>query len=129
MLVDGEHRDLYVLATAPTGGGSIFYKKTNLGNVAFPPGRGTPFIRSAADPQVDNVTSTKQNLSSATGLLALASDSDVSRFYLHNTLDLSGADATAPTVAPPEQDFVPNSTLGTSTVPVKLAWSGTDAGG
>ncbi len=39
------------------------------------------------------------------------------------------ADATPPTVQPPGQDLVASSTLGTSTVPVKLAWSGTDAGG
>jgi len=35
-------------------------------------------------------------------------------------------DSTAPTVQPPKHSFTPLSTLGTSTVPVKLAWSATD---
>jgi hypothetical protein len=37
-------------------------------------------------------------------------------------------DATAPAVQPPAQAFTANSTLGASTVPVKLTWSATDAG-
>lgn len=135
VLIDQQNSDLYVFATAPTGGGTIYYKKTPLSNISFAPGRGTPFIRSASDPQVDNATSTKQNLDSATDLLVLASDSDVSDFYLHNTIDLGAtapeppADATAPTVQPQEQNLVASSTLGTSAVPVNLSWSAADASG
>jgi Ca2+-binding RTX toxin-like protein len=88
VLIDQEHRDLYVVATAPTGGGAIYYKKTSLSKISFPTGRGTPFIQSATDPQIDDATSTKQSLNSTTDLLVLASDSDSSRFYLHNTIDL-----------------------------------------
>jgi subtilisin family serine protease len=35
-------------------------------------------------------------------------------------------DTTAPTAKPPVQSFIRNSTLGNTTVPVKLAWSATD---
>jgi hypothetical protein len=38
-------------------------------------------------------------------------------------------DTAAPTADPPAESLVPNSTLGTSQVPVKAAWSATDAGG
>src|SRR5215218_632032 len=37
-------------------------------------------------------------------------------------------DATAPTVQPPARNLITNSTLGTSTIPVKLTWSATDGG-
>lgn len=89
VLIDQQNSDLYVVATAPTGGGTIYYKKTALSNISFAPGRGTPFIRSARDPQINNATSTKQNLSGTTDLLVLASDSAVSDFYLHNTINLN----------------------------------------
>ncbi len=97
VLIDQKNGGLYVFATAPTGGGTIFYKKTSLSNPSFAPGRGTPFIRSAADPQVDNATSTKQNLNGATDLLVLASDRSTD-FYFHNYLNLAGAPNAAPTV-------------------------------
>ena len=87
LLIDEEHRNLYVFATAPAGGGTIYYKEASLDSLSFPEGKGTPFIQSSTDLKIDNATSTKQNLNSATGLLVLASD-NASDHYLHNTLDL-----------------------------------------
>jgi len=87
MLIDEQNRNLYMFATAPVGGGTIYYKKAPLDGISFPEGKGTPFIQSSTDLKIDNATSTKQNLNSATGLLVLASD-NASDFYLHNTLDL-----------------------------------------
>jgi hypothetical protein len=88
VVIDAEHKDLYVFAAGPCcAGGTIFYKKTTLANPQFGRGQGTRFIASAAHPEANNVTSTKQTVSSASGLLALAGD-DQSRTYLYNRLDL-----------------------------------------
>ena len=85
--VDQVNRKLYVFATGPTG--TIYYKQADLDNVSFPVGLGTPFIKSTNS--INNVTSTKQNITQASGigargLLVVASD-NVNRYYWHNTID------------------------------------------
>ena len=97
VLIDQQHQDLYVFATAPTGGGTIYYKKTSLLDVSFADGRGTPFIESSTDLEIDDATSTKQSLNSQTRLLVLASDSDTTDFYLHNYIDLGATTPPPPT--------------------------------
>ncbi len=90
VLIDQEHSELYMFATAPpTPGGTIYYKKTALDNISFPTGLGTPFIQSGTDPNINNATSTKQTLNSNTGLLVVASDLSTG-YYLHHYLDLGG---------------------------------------
>ncbi len=101
VLIDQQNRDLYVLATAPTGGGTIFYKKAPLSGISFETGRGTPFIKSSTDPNVNDLTSTKQSLNNTTGLMGLAAD-DTTGFYLHNILSLGG------TEPQPEPEPTPN---------------------
>ncbi len=99
VMIDQENRNLYLIATAPTGGGTIYHKKTPLDDISFAGGRGDPFIQSGADPNVNDATSTKQNLNSETGLLGLAAD-DTTGYYLHNYLDLrESADTTPPETA------------------------------
>ena len=64
VVIDAEHHDLYVFAAGPCcAGGTIYYKKTTLANPQFGRGSGTPFISSAAHPEANNVTSTKQTVS------------------------------------------------------------------
>src|SRR5829696_4573959 len=108
VMLDEEHRDLYMFATAPCcTGGAIYYKKTSLNNVSFSDGVGTPFIQSSTDTSINDATSTKQNVSSATGLMIMASSGTVvgtggtgSGYYWHNIMDLgSAADTVAPTVS------------------------------
>src|SRR5919112_5861496 len=107
VMLDEEHRDLYMFATAPCcTGGAIYYKKTSLNNVSFSDGLGTPFIQSTTDTNINDATSTKQNVSSATGLLVMASSGTVvgtggtgSGYYWHNIMDLGSADTVAPTVS------------------------------
>jgi hypothetical protein len=127
VLIDEEDRDLYMFASSPCcKGGSIYFKRTSLNNISFPEGLGVPFIHTATDLALDDATSTKQNLNSATGMLVEASDR-TSGYYVHNRTNFGGSiDTTAPTVQPPEQSFSAGTTLGTSTVPVKLNWSATD---
>jgi hypothetical protein len=91
VLIDEENRDVYVFATVPVGSatsGAIYYKKSSLDNISFPTGLGTPYIWNSTDDHINNATSTKQNLNSATDLLMIAGD-DNTRYYLHNTIDLA----------------------------------------
>jgi hypothetical protein len=94
--IDREHRQLYMFATAPCcNGGAIYYKQTSLDRIHFANGLGTPFIESTTDTHISNVSTTKQALTSATGLVAIAGD-DETQTYFHNVIDLSAADATPP---------------------------------
>jgi hypothetical protein len=93
VMVDQVNRNLYVFATGL--GDTIYYKRTSLDNISFPSGHGTPFMHSDTS-GINNVTSTKQNITTSNGLatagwLALAADSN--RAYWHNSLNL---DTTAP---------------------------------
>ena len=104
VMLDEEHRDLYMFATAPCcTGGAIYYKKTSLNNVSFSDGVGTPFIQSATDTNINDATSTKQNVSSATGLMVMASSGTVvgtggtgSGYYWHNAVNLDTVDRIPP---------------------------------
>jgi hypothetical protein len=88
VLIDSEHRRLHVFAAAPCCSGGVVYTKSSpLDDIRFEPGLGTPFIANATHTQVNNPTSTKQNLDSSTGLLVLAGDDDTNR-YLHNYVSL-----------------------------------------
>lgn len=122
VLIDREHRNLYMFATAPVTGGTIYYKKTSLSNISFAAGRGTPFIQSSTDPRINNATSTKQDLNSTTGLLVMASD-DSTGYYLHNTMDL-GTTSPPP---PPADTIAPATPTGLTATPsqsgIALAWN------
>ena len=86
--IDQENRNVYVFAAAPCcSGGTIYYKEANLDAISFPGGPGTSFMQSASDNCISNVTSTKQNLTGTTELVALAG-ADCTQFYFHNRVDL-----------------------------------------
>ena len=88
--LDPVRRDAYVFASAPCcGGGTIYMKKMNLDNPVFPPGLGTPFISSTANPKLNNPSGTKQVLTTESGLLVIAGD-DSTRNYAHNRIAFSG---------------------------------------
>jgi uncharacterized repeat protein (TIGR02543 family) len=91
MLIDSDNEDLYVFAKSDASGQNIIYmKSTNLNNLQFQPGLGTPFIESATDLQINNPTSMKQFVNNTTGLLVMASDKGTD-YYFHNYLELSSA--------------------------------------
>jgi len=111
IVIDSEHRQLYMFATSPCcNGGTIYYKKTSLDAISFPSGVGTPFIQSSTDTHINNVSTTKQRLTSTTGLVAVAGD-DTSDFYLHNAFVLA-PDTTAPDTT---IDSGPSGTVNTNT--------------
>ena len=91
LLIDDENQQLYVFAASNNVSNqqdAIYYKVTDLDDINFESGLGTPFILSDDDQQVNNPTSTKQCINGQTGLLVLASDKS-ERTYLHNYLDIN----------------------------------------
>ena len=91
--IDQEHRDIYMFATTAISGTiqggdadtAIYYKKSSLDTLSFSSGKGTPLIQGRNDTNINSVTSTKQNLNSASGLVVLASDTGTKNYW-HNSL-------------------------------------------
>jgi hypothetical protein len=94
LMLDSQRQVLHVFATAPDTGcpfsgtaGTIFEKTSPMSNISFPLGRGTPVIRDVASPNLNNVTSSKQTVSDASGLVVMASN-DVTKRYWHADVTL-----------------------------------------
>jgi uncharacterized repeat protein (TIGR02543 family) len=84
VILDEENRDLYIFASS---NGKIHKKQVSLDNINFPSGSGSVFIQDTGNQNINDPTSSKQNVNSMTGLLVLASDR-VSRNYYHNYIAL-----------------------------------------
>ena len=119
VMIDEEHRQVIMLAVSPEVGGTVYYKKSPLDNIAFPPGLGTPFIQSSTDTDISDPTSTKQNLNGTTGLVVLAS-ANTHGNYWHNYLNL--ADDPAPPPAAPTNLTVSSPPTGADST-LGLSWS------
>ena len=78
-----------MFATAPTAAGcpfsgyagTIYEKTAPMSNPVFAPGRGTPAIRTGPSSMLNDATTTKQDVTSATGIVVLASDDTVHRYW------------------------------------------------
>jgi trimeric autotransporter adhesin len=117
--LDEVGQTIHVFATSPESGGSIYEKTSPMGSIAFPAGKGTVVMKNA-DGELNNATSTKQNVSPATGLVVLSSGSKV---YFHQYLPLGGGGGgTAPTAA-----FSASPTSGTA--PLTVQFTDTSTGG
>lgn len=118
ILLEPSANKLHVFASSPDTGvhtGGVIYQKTSpMDNISFPSGLGDPFIKLAADPKINNATSTKQNLTSASGTLVLASD-QTTAWYVHNYVPGTGT-ATAPVA---DFSYLPAS----KTDPMKVAFT------
>jgi hypothetical protein len=104
VLLDEQHALLHVFDTCPQppktsgqAGGDICEKTASMSAPSFAPGEGAPVIREAGSPDMNDATSTKQNIGSGTGIVVLASNS-TSNTYWH--LQESIAGPTSPGVAP-----------------------------
>jgi putative cell wall-binding protein len=94
LVIDDEHGVAHVFMTSPTGGGGIYHKSAPLNALnTFPDGLGTPFMLSSSDPNINDVSTSKQNVNSTTGLLAIAAD-EFTQNYFHNFLPLGGRTVT-----------------------------------
>ncbi len=78
---------IHMFATAPESGGTIYEKTSPVSAISFPSGLGTPVMKDA-DGKLNNVTSTKQNVTAETGLVVVSSGS--AGTYWHGFLTLGG---------------------------------------
>jgi hypothetical protein len=117
VVLDEPHNRLFIFVSSNEAGGDIDYKSTSMSSPSFVvAGQGDQFVSNATDAHLNNATSSKQNLTSTTGLLVLAGD-DTSHFYAHNYINLGNG----PTVT----SFTPTSGLsGTSVVLTGLKFTG-----
>lgn len=116
--LDEDNQRIHVFATSPESGGGIYEKTSPMSSIAFAAGKGTLVIKNA-DGELNNATSTKQNVSPATGLVVLASGQQV---YFHQYFSLGGGGGTAPTAA-----FSASPTSGTA--PLSVQFTDTSSGG
>jgi hypothetical protein len=90
--------DLIVAMTAPSGGGTVWYKRTSQADPRFEGGAGTTLIADPAGPSVADPSAPGQPVDAESGLLVLAADRSVGQ-YLTGTLSLA-ATGSGPTPTP-----------------------------
>lgn len=129
----------YLVLTSPNGGGTIYMKSAPLsgpeaykfrGAADQTVQRGTPFIRSASETLIDDASTTKQPVTDASGIVAIANNLTSSaggnaKVFLHNFMDISATDSTAPTGTV----SINGGAATTSTTSVSVAVPATDTGG
>jgi uncharacterized repeat protein (TIGR02059 family) len=121
VMIDETNQLLRVYSTDDSSGGSITEETSPLNAISFPSGEGTVVIRDASVLDMNNVSSSKQNVTSASGLVVVAYN-DQPDTYWHNTIMGGGG---GPVNAPPSAGATSATTpLGT---PVSVALSGSDA--
>jgi PKD repeat protein len=119
VLLDETNHVIHMFATAGESGGTIYEKTSPLDSISFATGLGTPFVRDAASANMNNATSTKQNLNATTGLLVLATN-DATGYYWHNYESLAPP-------APPVANFTASPTSGSA--PLAVTFTDTSSGG
>jgi hypothetical protein len=91
VLLHEETDTIYVIAAGPCcEGGALYLKSSRMDRISFPAGPGKPFLRLPAHPHINNPSSTKQNVTTASGLLVIAGDYST-RHYVHNLMELSSS--------------------------------------
>ena len=120
VLLDEQNGRVHVVMTCGGTGGSICEKTSPLGAISFGTGAAATIIRDESAPgELNDVTSTKQNLSGATGMVVMASQ-EAARTFWHTDLALGGAPA------PVSADFTASPDGGTA--PVTVAFRDTSSG-
>ncbi len=98
VVVDRDANKLRVYLTSPEAGGSIYEKTTSLSSPTnFASGKGKAVIQLGSDTFINNITTTKQNVTPNTGLLLLASDQKTG-YYVQNYA--GGGSSPTPTPTP-----------------------------
>ncbi|MGH3094180.1 MAG: calcium-binding protein [Gaiellaceae bacterium] len=98
VILDEANGLVRMYATDSGSGGSIMEKTSPLEPISFAPGKGTPVITDT-DGKVNNATSTKQNLTPASGLVLLAHSSSV--HYMYSFQPVGGGPPLPPPSSPP----------------------------
>ncbi|MCU1355533.1 MAG: hypothetical protein JWM89_951 [Acidimicrobiales bacterium] len=89
VLIDSQHQNVHMFATSGQSGGSIYEKTAPLSDIRFAAGKGTAVLTDASDPDINNATSTKQNVNGTTGLVVLATNDTTRQYWTHYD-DLGG---------------------------------------
>jgi hypothetical protein len=82
VLLDTTNSRVHAFASTESGG-AVYHKTATFTNLSFPTGLGTIVMKDASANDINNVTSGKGNLTSATGLLVLASNQTTQRYWHH----------------------------------------------
>jgi PKD repeat protein len=128
VVVDDAQDVLHVFQTAPTAprftcttsGGTIYEKTSPIGSISFPAGLGTAVIEDS-DSVVHDVSSTKQTVSAATGLAAMAINPST-KFYWHTFAQLGPP----PPPTAPTASFTASPTSGAA--PLVVSFTDTSTG-
>lgn len=126
LVVDTARSQLHVFATAPTAdgcpfsgaAGTVYRKSASLSSPVFAAGRGEPVMRDTTSENINNVTTTKQSATSASGVVVLASDTTTGRYWY---ADMDAAAPQATTAA-----FTPSTTSGPA--PLAVGFTNTSTG-
>jgi PKD repeat protein len=126
VLINEENRTIHVFATGPQppstsgqSGGSIYKKTSAMDSISFPLGYGTPVIRDADAPEQNDVTSTKQNLNSTTGMVVLATNGTTRRYW-HAYESFGPAPPPPDPPGPPVASFTATPTSGVAPLAVQF---------
>jgi PKD repeat protein len=127
VLLDPTNNMVHMFATCPQpplksgqSGGNICEKTASMSSPSFPTGIGTAVIQDHTSTDMNDVTSTRQNVSPATGLVVLANDK-TTHLYWHADESLGGGGGpTAPTA-----DFTATPTSGTAPLVVQFTSTST----
>lgn len=104
ILVDDRAGIVYMFATSPVVGGTVYVKWSPLGEIEFPAGLGEPFIVGEGGASIADPTSTKDPVDAAEGFVVLAFDKTNGR-YVHATV----GGATEPAASPwPSDGTIPS---------------------
>ena len=105
VVLDSEHQTVHMFAVGPTASGcpysgyagTVYEKTAPMSNPVFGTGRGTRVLQNGSSSFINDLTTTKQDVTGTTGLIVLASDGNVHRYWhLDETL---GAPPPAPVAA------------------------------
>ena len=133
IMLDTENNRVRAFHTAPSTSvsgcpfsgvaGSIYEKTASMDNPIFGSGRGTPVIQDANSANMNDVTSTKQSVNAATGIVVMASN-NVTKRYWFSDRSLGSGNPPGPTA--PTASFTATPTSGTA--PLTVDFTDTSTG-
>jgi Bacterial Ig-like domain len=98
LVVDEEHSLFRVYMTHGQSGGPIVEKTSPMGSISWPSGMGTPVIWDASADDMNNPTSTKQNVTAESGLIVAAFEDTTKHYWHADIFGGGGPDTTPPSV-------------------------------
>jgi hypothetical protein len=81
VVLSAKERLVYLFTVVPEEGGAVYYKKSDVDDIEFGPGLGTPVLSGGR--RINNPTSTKQAVDGRSGLVVLGSDNSTHRYWFN----------------------------------------------